>query len=91
MLPIYLTTQNARFSAYFLHCEHDIVVAEVAMKEVLPIVIICAVGLAVCAALLILMFVRFLRRKNIFRRKNEEYEMDENTLTIKLDKKDLRK
>lgn len=61
------------------------------MKGVLPIIIFCAVGLAVCAGLLITIFVRFLRQRNIFRKKREEFEMDENTLTIKLDKKDLRK
>lgn len=61
------------------------------MKEILPVIIICAVGLAVCAGLLTLMFVRFLKRKRVFRKKSEEFEMDERTLTIKLDKKDLRK
>ena len=61
------------------------------MKEILPIIIVCGVGLAVCAGLLILIFVRFLRKKNILRKKGEEFEMDERTLTIKLDKKDLRK
>ena len=58
------------------------------MKEILPVIIICGVGLAVCFGLLILIFVRFLRRKH---GKREEFEMDESTLTIKLDKKDLRK
>lgn len=61
------------------------------MKEVLPIIVFCAVGLAVCVGLLVLMFVRFLRKKSIFRKKSEEFEMDESTLTINLDKKDLRK
>lgn len=61
------------------------------MKEILPIIIVCAVGLAVCAFLLVLIFVRYLRRKKVFRRRSEEFEIDENTLTIKLDKKDLRK
>ena len=59
------------------------------MKEILPIIIICSVGLVVCFGLLILIFVRFLRRKTRGRR--EEFEMDESTLTIKLNKKDLRK
>ena len=61
------------------------------MKEVLPIIIICAVGLALCVTLLVMTFVRYLRKKGLFRKKNEEFDMDEHTLTIKLDKNDLRK
>lgn len=61
------------------------------MNGVLPIIIICVVGLAICAILLFMMFARYLRKKNFFRKKDEEFEMDENSITIKLDKKDLRK
>ena len=59
------------------------------MKEVLPIIIVCGVGLSVCVGLLVFFFVRYVRSK--IRKKSEEFEMDENTLTIRLDKKDLRK
>ncbi len=60
------------------------------MEKILPIIIICSVGLAVCAALLIVILIKHLRT----RRKNggkEEFDMDDNTLTVRLGKKDLRK
>lgn len=59
------------------------------MQQVLPIIIICGVGLSVCFVLLLIILIRCLQRR--FRKKREVFEMDERTLTVKLDKKDLRK
>lgn len=55
------------------------------MQEVLPIIIICCVGLAICLGLLFYYFLRFIVRH--FRNRHEEFELDENVLTINLEKK----
>lgn len=55
------------------------------MQQVLPIIIVCCVGLSICFGLLVFYFVRFIVRH--FKHKREEFELDENTLTINLDKK----
>lgn len=60
------------------------------MDGVLPIIIICAVGLAACIAFLTYVLVQYLRKK-YFRKKKVEYDLDDRTLTIKLSKKDFRK
>ncbi len=61
------------------------------MDKILPIIIICSVGIAVCVALLVAMLCKkillFVRR----RRQKEEFDIDESTLTVRLDKKDFRK
>ncbi len=61
------------------------------MNKVLPIIIICSVGITACVALLIAMLCKkiliFVRR----RRQKEEFDIDESTLTVRLDKKDFRK
>lgn len=60
------------------------------MKGVLPIIIVCAIGLAACFSILTYIFVQYLRKK-VFRKKKVEYDLDERMLTIKLNKKDFRK
>lgn len=55
------------------------------MQKILPIIVICSVGLAVCLGLLLFYFVRFVVRR--IKRRREVFELDENTLTIHLDKK----
>ena len=59
------------------------------MDGVLPIIIVCAVGLAACFSFLGYVLVQYLR-KRFFRKKNVEYDLDDKTLTIKLDKKHFR-
>lgn len=60
------------------------------MEKILPIIIICGVGLAACAAFLIVILVKYIkaRRKNS---RKEEFDLDESTLTVHLSKKDLHK
>lgn len=60
------------------------------MEGILPVVIVCVVGLAACFAFLGCVLAQFLRNK-YFHRKKVEYDMDDKTLTIKLDKKHFRK
>lgn len=54
------------------------------MERILPVIVVCSVGLAICSGLLIFYFVRYLLRR--FRRR-EEFELDENKLVVHLDKK----
>ncbi len=54
------------------------------MQKLLPIIIICCVGLAVCVGILAYFFVRYLILR--FKRKKEIFDMDDSTLTIVLDK-----
>lgn len=58
------------------------------MEGVLPIIIICAIGIAACFAFLGYVFVRYCRKR--FHKKKVEYDLDDRTLTIKLNKKDFR-
>ena len=60
------------------------------MDGVLPIIIVCAVGLAACFAFLGYVLVQYCR-KNVFRKRKVEYDLDDKTLTIKLNKKHFRK
>ena len=55
------------------------------MKEVLPIVIFCIVGIALCIAYLVFLLVRELKGKG--GKKVESFDFDENTLTIDLKKR----
>lgn len=61
------------------------------MDKILPIIIICSVGIAVCIALLIAILCKktllLVRR----RRQKEVFDIDESTLTVRLEKKDFRK
>lgn len=59
------------------------------MDGILPVIIICSVGIAACFAFLGYVLVQHLRRK--IHKKKVEYDLDDRTLTIKLSKKDFRK
>ncbi len=59
------------------------------MKQILPIIVICSVGLAGCLGWLVYMLVQYFRKRR--RRKVEEYDLDEKTLVINLDEKDFHK
>lgn len=53
------------------------------MKEVLPIIIICSVGMAICAAYLIYVTVKSITKKRRRKEKNQ-FEFEDDVLTIKL-------
>lgn len=55
------------------------------MKEVLPVVIGCSVGIVLCIVYLVILIVRGLRPK-YGKRRVESFDFDENTLTIDLKK-----
>lgn len=55
------------------------------MKEVLPVVIGCSVGIVVCIAYLVVLIVKGLHPKR-GKRRVECFDFDENTLTIDLKK-----
>lgn len=59
------------------------------MEKVLPLIIICAVGIALCIAYITYVFVRALRRK--FGKNKDRFEIEDDVLTIKLDSKRRRK
>ncbi len=61
------------------------------MEKILPIVVICVAGIAVCLALLGTWAWKCMRKRFHYKMKNEVFEMDEKTLTVKLDKKDFHK
>ena len=52
------------------------------MKQVLPVVICCIVGIVLCIAYLVLLLVRSLKCKGA--KGVESFDFDENTLTIDL-------
>ena len=54
------------------------------MKQVLPVIIVCAVGIALCLAYIVGVSVKALCRRPP---KKREFEIEENVLTIKLGKK----
>lgn len=58
------------------------------MNQVLPIIIVCALGLTVCIALLVVMFVKHLHKRK--KKCKEVFDMDERTLTINLNDADLK-
>ena len=60
------------------------------MKEVLPIIIICGVGIALCVVYICVLCARALRTNPKVRRKHE-FEIEENVLTIKLNKRKEKK
>ena len=55
------------------------------MKEVLPIIIGCSVGIVLCVAYLVFLLVRGLKGK--VGKRVESFDFDENTLTIDLKKR----
>lgn len=52
------------------------------MDKVMPIVAICAVGLAACVGYLLFVTVRALRRR--FGKEKETFELEDNTLVVDL-------
>lgn len=52
------------------------------MDKVMPIVAICAVGLAACVGYLLFVAVRTLRRR--FGKEKETFELEDNTLVVDL-------
>ncbi|MCM1289163.1 MAG: hypothetical protein NC183_01710 [Corallococcus sp.] len=60
------------------------------MGGVLPVIIVCSIGIAACFGFLGYVLVQYLRKKYSCK-KRIEYDLDDKTLTIKLDKKDFRK
>lgn len=59
------------------------------MEQILPIIIGCSVGISICLGWLVFVFVRHLRTKR--HPKQEVFEMDDRTLTVKLNNKKNRK
>lgn len=55
------------------------------MKQVLPIIIFCCVGIALCLAYLVFLIVKSVNSSKP--RKSESFDFDENTLTISLKKR----
>ena len=60
------------------------------MDGVLPIIIVCVLGIVACLSFLAYLLAQYLRKK-YWQKRKVEYELDDKTLTIKLDKKDFRK
>lgn len=56
------------------------------MEGAIPIIVICSIGMAGCLAYMIYALIKALRHKGKFRRRNT-FEIDEDSLTIKLGKK----
>lgn len=54
------------------------------MKQVLPVIIICSVGIALCLAYIVAISIKALRRRP---QRKREFEIEENVLTIKLGKR----
>ena len=54
---------------------------EVFMEKVLPIVIVCGVGIALCLAYILALSIKTLRARP---RRKKEFEIEENVLTINL-------
>lgn len=56
------------------------------MEKILPLVIICSVGIVVCLTLLVVIAVKAIKSK-FMRAEYEEIEIDDNVLTVSLKKK----
>ncbi len=59
------------------------------MKEIIPLIIFCCVGIALCITYMVLQFIKLKKNGVKTRReKREEFEIDDDdVLTIRLDKK----
>lgn len=57
------------------------------MNKVLPVIIICAVGIALCLGYIVYLCVMSFRRRMPRERKRNEFEIEDDTLIIKLGKK----
>lgn len=53
------------------------------MKSILPIIIVCGVGIVACLAYIVAVTVKALRRSP----RKREFEIEEDVLVIKLDKR----
>ena len=60
------------------------------MKSVLPIIIICSVGIAFCLAYIVVLCVKAVRANPTIK-KQHNFEIDENVLTINLSKRKSKK
>ena len=74
----------------FRHWLRGRIFREVYMKKVLPIIIICGVGIALCLAYIVFLCVRALR-VNPPTRRTHEFEIEEDVLTVKLGKRKNKK
>lgn len=61
------------------------------MDKVLPIIIICSVGIALAVAYIVFVAVRALTRGRGGKRPRNEFEIDDDTLVVKLGKRRKRK
>ena len=57
------------------------------MNKVLPVIIICAVGIALCLGYIVYLCVLSFRRRIPRARKRNEFEIEDDALVIKLGKK----
>lgn len=55
------------------------------MEKVLPLIIICSIGIALCLAYLTFVLVKALRKK--FGKNRNRFEIEDDVLTIELDRK----
>ncbi len=61
------------------------------MDRMLPLISVCIVGIAICIVVLIVFAWRWFKSFRKRFSKHEVFEMDDQTLTVRLDKKDLHK
>ena len=60
------------------------------MNQVLPIIVVCGVGIALCLAYIAFVCVRAVRA-NPPARRTREFEIEEDVLTVKLEKRKNKK
>ena len=60
------------------------------MKKVLPIIIVCGVGIALCLAYIVFLCVKALRI-NPRSKRTHEFEIEDDVLTVKLGRRKNRK
>ena len=60
------------------------------MNKVLPVIIVCSVGIALCFAYIVYLCVRALRSNPPAKRKHE-FEIEEDVLTVKLGRRNKKK
>ncbi len=57
------------------------------MKSVLPVIVVCSVGIAACAAYIVALCVKAIRRRPPRKRR---FEIEEDVLTVRLDRRGKR-
>lgn len=57
------------------------------MKEVLPIIIICSLGMAFCLAYIVLLCARAINKKRGKNNARDMFEIEDDVLTVKLGKR----